>query len=122
MDAQQAVDYLQPEKWQNTSVNVKLDFLKQIQSNIALHMDELVQADNKTRGVSPDDPATRHQAGTAASVSPIASNVSACIDIYKLLAKGEMPKPANIKRVTDDIYDVQVAPLNSKDKMLAGDS
>ena len=122
MDAKQAVDCLQVEKWQNTPVNMKLGFLKKIQSNIALHMDELVQADNAARGVSPDNPATRHQTGTAATVSPIASNVSACIDIYKLLAKGEMPKPANIKHVADDIYDVQVAPLNSKDKMLAGDS
>ena len=42
MDAKQAVDCLQAEKWQNTLVDVKLDFLKQIQKNIALHIDELV--------------------------------------------------------------------------------
>ncbi|HBD11793.1 MAG TPA: hypothetical protein DCZ13_06570 [Porticoccaceae bacterium] len=122
MDAKLAIDCLQPGKWQNTPVNVRQDLLKQIQNNIVLYMDELVVADNKVRGVSPSDPATRHMAGTAATISPIASNVAACIDIYKLLAKGQMPKPPSIKKIRDGLYDVRVAPLNTKDRMLAGDS
>lgn len=122
MDAKQAIECLDPAKWQSTPADVRLDLLKQIQNHIALHMGELSAADNQVRGVSPDDPATRHMAGTAATVSPIASNVATCIDIYNLLVKGEMPRPASITQVGEGLYDVQVAALNAKDRMLAGDS
>ena len=122
MDAHHAIDCLDPEKWRNTPADIRLHILKQIQTNIAQHMDELTAADNKVRGISPDDPATRHMAGTAATVSPIASNVAACIDIYNLLIKGQMPQPARIKQVGENLYDVEVAALNLKDKILAGDS
>lgn len=122
MDAKQAVDQLDPAKWQNTPAGIRLDILKQIQGNITRYIDELSAADNKVRGVSPSDPATRHMAGTAATVSPIASNVATCIDIYNLLIKGQMPRPASIRQVGEGLYDVQVAALNIRDKMLAGDS
>ncbi len=122
MDAKQAIDCLSPEKWHSTPPDVRLDLLKQIQNNIDLYMAELSAADNKVRGVSPDDPATRHMAGTAATVSPIASNVATCIDIYKQLIKGQLPQPANIRQIGGGLYDVQVSALNTKDKLLAGDS
>ena len=122
MDAKQAVDCLDPTKWRNTSAKARLDLLKQIQHNIARHIEELSAADNKVRGVSPSDPATRHMAGTAATVSPIASNVATCIDIYDLLIKGQMPQPVSINRVGEGLYDAQVAALNFRDRMLAGDS
>ena len=94
MNAKQAVDWVDPIKWRNTSAEKKLEFLKQIQQQIKTYQDELSQAELDMHGLKRDDDANLHQVGEfMQGLVPIANNVVACIDVYKNLMKGAMPQP-----------------------------
>lgn len=120
MDAVQAINQLDPQQWQKTSAEQKLKLLRQIQSNLDHYRDELVRADCEMKRLSVNDPVNAHQVGTAiqSTLIPFASNVAACIDIYQGLLRGEMPKPLKVIPVGNDLYDIQVFPIQSKDKFL----
>ncbi len=120
MNAKQAVNWLDPQKWQNTSVLEKLNLLKQIRYNLKRYMFDLVQADCEMKGIDTRDKNTFHMQAVSwqGTIVPIASNVSSCIKIYEGLVKGIMSKPLKIKRLKDDLYDAEVFPKYIKDKIL----
>ncbi len=123
MQAQQAIDWLDQAKWKTASAKIKLDFLKQIQDNIETYSDDLLKSDCEMKGLSITDNNNAHQIGTAlqSTIMPIASNVTACIDLYESLIKHKMPAPLSIKKIGGDLYDVLVFPIQIKDKILYGD-
>jgi hypothetical protein len=119
MDAKQAVDWVDPVKWRNTSAERKLEFLKEIQQRIKTYQDELIQAELDMHGLKRDDDENVHQIGEfMQGPVPIANNVVACIKLYESLVKGKVPQPIKIEQVTDDLYDVHVSPRNAMDRML----
>ncbi|MDP8259932.1 MAG: aldehyde dehydrogenase family protein [Candidatus Gygaella obscura] len=120
MNAKQAVDWLDPEKWQKTPAREKLNLLKQIQSNIKLYMQELVQADCEVKNITLGNKDTLHMEaiGWQGTIVAVASNISACIKLYEALVRGKMPEPVRIEKIANDLYDVEVFPRYIKDKLI----
>lgn len=116
----EAVDRLDPHKWKETSAEKKLEFLKKIRENINIYFDRLVDADCGMKGITRGDPDNLHQEGTAIQsvIVPVASNISACIDLYEHLVEGKMPEAIKTEEVSPDLYDVTVFPRDLKDKIL----
>jgi acyl-CoA reductase-like NAD-dependent aldehyde dehydrogenase len=123
MNAKQAVDWVDPVKWKNTSAEKKLALLKEIRERIKTHLDELVQADCDMKGITRGDKTTAHLEAIAMQtvVVAVASNVAASIGLCESLVKGEMPQPVKIEKVTDDLYDIHVWPRSTMDRMMYAD-
>ena len=122
MNAKQAVDWVEPIKWQNTSAERKLEFLREIQQRIKTYQDELFQAELDMHGLQRDDDDKAHMVALAMQgLAPIATNVVGCIEVYESLVKGEMPQPIKIEQVNDALYDVHVFPRSAIDRMLHAD-
>ncbi len=123
MKANEALDWVEPEKWRKTSAKEKLRLLKEVQQSIERQWPKLVEADCRMKKLTPNESSNIHQVGTSmqATVVPLASNVSACIDVYQLLMKGEMPQPKETHKVADGLYDLVVFPIQAKDKLLNSD-
>ncbi len=120
MNPQQAIDMLDPNKWKATSAQRKLELLKQIRKNLKVYMQELFDAECQAKNIKHGNKDTLHMEYGALQtlITPIASNVSVCIELYKSLIKGKMPGPISIEKVTDDLYDVCVFPKYPQDKFL----
>ena len=53
-----------------------------------------------------------------ATVVPVANTLTACIELYEYLLKGEMPAAASVVAVDDSRFDVQVFPTTRRDRFL----
>ncbi|TZF93497.1 aldehyde dehydrogenase family protein [Chryseobacterium panacisoli] len=120
MTAQEAFNQLDPKKWAETSVVEKLHLLEEVQNNLKKYADDLGTSDQKMKNTIMGEDIYTHAESVFATAVPLAGNVSACIQLYESIAKGEMPKPLNITKVDDDTYDVHVFPMDAKDKVLSG--
>jgi aldehyde dehydrogenase family protein len=120
MTPKEAVDWLDPTSWKETTAAEKLALLRQVRENLSRHTDELVQADCEMKGIRHGDEDNIHQEGTAiqSCVLPVGGRINACIDLYESLVDGKMPGPIGIARVDAERYDVHVFPRHAKDKVL----
>ena len=123
MNPIKAVDWLNLKKWHDTSLEQRLELILEVQANLQTHWQALADADCAMKGLDPNDKDNAHQVAVAlqATVIPLASNLSACIEIYKKLINGKLPEPVSIREVAGNRYDIQVFPVERKDKMLYGD-
>ena len=120
MDAQEAFDQLDPQKWAKTPAHERLHFLEQVRSNLKEHALELAEADTKMKNDLMGEEIFRLPESKISTAVPVANTLSACILLYESILKGKMPEPASVTKVKDGIYDIEVIPLNTKDKMMAG--
>ncbi|MEU4237680.1 hypothetical protein [Actinoplanes sp. NPDC026619] len=65
MEALEAVDWVDPDRWRATPPAERLRLLRLVQANIDRHFDELVAADCHAKGIDPANPADAHQLGTS---------------------------------------------------------
>ena len=123
MTAKEAIDWLDPTKWKNTSAEVKLDLLKQVRENLRVHMEDLARADSEMKGIPHDDPSHSFQAGLAYQTTtlPVGGTLSACITLYESLVEGKMLEPLEIHKVSGDRHDILVFPYSGLDKTMYAD-
>ncbi|MBX7210258.1 MAG: aldehyde dehydrogenase family protein [Verrucomicrobiaceae bacterium] len=121
MNAHQAIDWVDADKWRKTSAREKLELLKTLQKRIKEYQSALYEAELTLHKIDKDDPSQLHRSGYA-RIAPIgiAKNVAICIEVYESLVKGEMPKPMEVKKVGDGLYDAYVFPHTKMDKLLNG--
>ncbi|WP_405537635.1 aldehyde dehydrogenase family protein [Streptomyces sp. NBC_00075] len=122
MKATEAVDWVDPARWQATPAAERLRLLRLVQANIDRHFDELVSADCRAKGIDPANPADAHQVGTSVQrvLVPLPSNVAAAIDLYEGLVRGRPLQPLAVTPVGDGRFDVRVSP-RGRDRLLGGD-
>jgi acyl-CoA reductase-like NAD-dependent aldehyde dehydrogenase len=121
MKAKQAIDNLDPQKWAATSVAERLHLLEEVRENMKTYADELAASDTRMKNGIMGESLFTDALSMVATVMPLGSTVSTCIDLYESLVKGEMPKPIDITRVKDGLYDILVFPKQAKDKILYAD-
>ncbi len=121
MNAKDAVDHLNPQKWRDTSAARKLQLLKRIRENLAAYKYELARADNDAKNNLIGEKLVPLPESLLSTVYPVASMVSACIDLYESLLKGKMPEPLSVTKGDGILYDIGVFPRTGKDKVLFGD-
>lgn len=121
MKANQAITQLQAQQWADTTALEKLTLLKKVIENIKIYGHELAESDTQMKNALLEEHLFSEQESLAATVMPVATTVSACIDLYTALVKGKMLQPIAIKKVTEDLYDIHVFPQNHKDKIIYAD-
>jgi len=120
MDAQTAFNYLEPENWANTSVIERLDLLEQIQTNLKNYAHELGESDANMKNEHLGEALVSQEEGMGATVLAMGNTLTGIHHLYESLAHGEMPKPLSIKKIADNLHEVEVYPIYRKDKLLAG--
>ena len=120
MTAQEAYDHLDPQKWAATSIQERLRLLEEVRGNLKQYAKELAEADTFMKNTLMGEAIFRNPESMIATAVPIANTLSACIQLYESLMQGEMPKPEKITQISADIYDVEVKPLDAKDRIIAG--
>lgn len=120
MDATQAIDYLDPQKWEKTSVQERLDLLKRVLQNLGPHIEKFAASDSNMKKIPAEGDQYRYlnALGYQATIVPMGTLIAACIDLYESLIAGKMLGPLSIKKVADDLYDIHVFPQAMKDKLM----
>ncbi len=120
MKAQEAFDQLDPQKWSQTSIEQRLQILKQIQDNMEKYGDELAQADGDMKNGIIGDELYFHGFNIFGTLGPIAGSIGASVTLYESLQKGENLKSTKITQINDEIWDIQVFPHTKKERLMAG--
>ena len=120
MTAQEAFNRLEPEKWSQIPIPERLHMLEEVRDNLRQHAEELARADGTMKNKLMGEDLYSIGASMMATAVPIANTLTACIHLYEGLAKGKMPEAEHINKVNDKIYDVEVKPLDAKERLIAG--
>ncbi|MEO1516449.1 MAG: aldehyde dehydrogenase family protein [Bacteroidota bacterium] len=120
MTAQEAYNFVDPQGWAKTSIQQRFSLLRQIQKNLATHSKQLGRADARMKNGLIGQDAVSLGEGMGGTVMPMASTLMGIQRLYEALLKGKMPKPVSIQEIDDDLFEIQVFPISSKDKMIAG--
>ena len=119
MNSQQAVDNLEPGKWANTSISERLNLLKTVRENLKTYGESLARSDAEMKNTLMGENIYGIAESKLGTVVPIANTLTAAIDLYESLEKGEILKPIRIEKVADDEYRVQVFPHSAKERIWA---
>jgi len=120
MTAQEAFNSLDPLKWTKTSAVERLALLEQVQKNLKHYAKELGEVDAKMKNDLIGENITSTAEGMGTTVMPMAGTLMGIQHLYESLIKGEMPKPLHTEKVDNNLYEIQVFPMHSKDKLSAG--
>ena len=120
MTAQEAFNQLDSGKWAATPAHERLHLLEEVRSNLKVYAKELARADNDMKNNLMGEEIFREPESMISTAVPVANTLSACVHLYESILKGKMPEPVEIEKVKEGIYDIQVAPLDAKDKLMSG--
>ncbi|WP_181273822.1 aldehyde dehydrogenase family protein [Brevibacterium oceani] len=120
MNAQDAYNSLNSEKWAATSISDRLELLKQVQDNMLTHAMELGAADKQMRNDIVGEPQYLDGYGVFGTIGPMGGVVAATIDLYKSIAAGTMLTAKSTTPLGGDRYDVEVFPQTLKDRIAGG--
>ncbi len=121
MNATEAIDQLDPQKWTTTSPAERLRLLEEVRANLKKYGDDLAFADSKMKNGILGAPLFSYPMSKVATVVPMASTVSAAIILYESILDGKMPQPLSVEKVSEDLYDIYVFPQERKDKLMYAD-
>ena len=85
------------------------------------YANELAASDAKMKNGFMEETLFSDAESMVATVVPVANTVTACIELYESLVKGEMLQPISITEVKDGLYDIHVFPHHAKDKIMYAD-
>ena len=119
MTAQEAFNVLDPKAWANTSVLERLAVLEQVQQNLKKYAAELGEVDAKMKNDLIGENMTSTAEAMGSTVMPMANTLMGIHKFYESLVEGKMQEPLSIKEIDTDLFEVQVFPIHSKDKLTA---
>ena len=119
MTAQEAIKRLDPLSWSQTSVIERLSLIEQVQKNLKTYARALGEEDAKMKNSLIGENITSTEEGMGSTVMPMANTLMAIHKLYESLVQGKMPEPVSITEIKPDLYEVQVYPIHSKDKLVA---
>lgn len=123
MLAKAAIDRLEPETWAATSPVERLRLLKEVRANVGALGDALAASDTKMKNDRLGEDLYSIPMSKVGTAVPVANTLTACIDLYEHVVRGEMPKPISITKVRDGLHDIKVFPKSAKDRLMnAGQS
>lgn len=119
--ASHAIESLDPSNWQTMPVESKLSLLVKVRENIAQYATELAASDAAMKNEILAEPLYNEDESQMNTVVPMATAVSACIDLYQSIIDGKMMTGLSTNELEDDYYDVKVFPQLTKDKIMYAD-
>lgn len=120
MKAQAAFDQLDPAGWAATSPSERLALLKTIQDNLLKYAEELGAVDAKMKNELAGPGAVSQAEGIATTVNAMGNTLMGIVHLYEALVGGQMPAAKSSEKIGEDLYAVEVSPIHSKDKLIAG--
>ena len=121
MKSKEAIDHLDPQRWAETPAEERLHLLEQVRENLKRYGDELAASDTKMKNDLLGEELYSDPTSKIATVVPMANTIAAAIELYEGLVHGEMPKPLEVTKVADGLYDIKVFPSSAKDRLMYGD-
>ena len=119
MTAQEAFNHLDPARWARTLTIERLALLEKVQENLKIHAIALGEVDAKMKNDLIGENITSTAEGMGTTVMPMANTLMGIHKLYESLAEGKMPEPRSIVEIDTDLFEVQVFPIHSKDKLAA---
>lgn len=119
--AAQAIEQLDQNRWATTSVEKRLNLLFQVRENIKRYAQELAASDAKMKNQLLGETLYNAEESQMNTVVPMASAISACIDLYESIQSGKMLKGISEHKVDGEYVDVKVFPQQTKDKIMYAD-
>lgn len=120
MTAQEAFNQLDPKAWAETSVVERLALLEEVRKNLKTYAKELGAEDARMKNELIGENITSVAEGMGATVMAMANTLMGIHHLYESLVNGEMPDAISTKKIGDNLFEVEVYPVHSKDKLSAG--
>lgn len=120
MTAQEAFNQLDPQQWAQTSLVERLAMIEKIQENLKNFAKALGKKDAKMKNKLIGEKITSTSEGMGTTVMPMGNTLLGIHQLYESLMHGKMPKPVSTKKIGENLYEVEVYPVHSKDKLAAG--
>ena len=120
MTAREAYESLDPKAWADTTILQRLALLEEVQKNLKVYAPELGKVDAKMKNDLIGAQMTSSSEGMGTTVMPMANTLMGIHRTYESLAENKMPDAISIKEINPDLFEVQVFPIHSKDKLAAG--
>ena len=120
MTAQEAYNQLEPNTWAGTSIVERLALLEQVQKNLKEYAKELGAEDAKMKNELIGENITSTAEGMGSTVMPMANTLMGIHKLYESLVDGKMTEALSIQEIDTDLFEVEVYPIHSKDKLAAG--
>ncbi|MEL6612462.1 MAG: aldehyde dehydrogenase, partial [Bacteroidota bacterium] len=99
MNAEEAIDWVDPQRWAATPPAERLHLLEQVRANLKRFGEELGAADARMKNGLIGEDAYSVPLSTFGTVVIMANTVTAAIDVYEGLVHGEMPTPLSVTNV-----------------------
>jgi hypothetical protein len=119
MIAQEAFKKLDPHRWAKKSVKDRLELIKQVQKNLISYSDKLGETDAKMKNELIGENAVSKSDGIASTIIPMANTLMGIRHLCESLVKDKMPEPLSTEQIADNLYEIHVFPIFSKDKLVA---
>ena len=120
MTAKEAYNQLDPQGWVNTTIPERLHLLEEVRERMKAYAKELAAADTTMKNNLMGEQIFTDEVSMMGTVVPVANTLTACIHLYESLAKGKMPEAEKVTRINEGIYNVEVKPLDAKERLIAG--
>ena len=120
MDAQTAFDTLDPNAWARTSAAERLSLIETVQDNLLAFAEELGTVDAAMKNDLAGAGAVSLAEGIATTVNAMGNTLMGIRHLYEALVDGKMPAPNGVRKIGEDLWEIDVYPLHAKDKLLAG--
>ncbi|WP_196893108.1 aldehyde dehydrogenase family protein [Aureivirga marina] len=119
MTAQEAFDFVDAKKWKETTIYERLYLLEEIRENLKEYAEELGKSEAKMKNKLAEEEIYRIPECMVGIVYPIATIINACIHLYESISRGKMPEAEKISQISDSIYDIELHPLDAKEKVFS---
>lgn len=121
MKTNDAITHLDAQKWADTSPAERLALLEAVRENLKRLGDDLAALDTAMKNGQMGEEIYTDPFSKIVTVVPMANTVSAAIEVYEDIVHGKMPEPISITKAGDDLSDIAVFPIHTKDKLMNGD-
>ena len=120
MLAQAAYDHLDSASWASTGAVERLSLIEAVQDNLLNYAEELGEVDAQMKNDLAGPDAVSLSEGIATTVNAMGNTLMGIRHLYESLVNGEMPAPNGVRKIGEDLYEIDVFPIHRKDKMLSG--
>src|SRR5210317_1824173 len=101
MNAIDAYNHIDTQKWANTSIPERLHLMEEIRANIKDHFNDLGASDRKMKNNLIGEEMFSMSEAILNTVVPVANTVTACIHLYESLLKEEMLSPIAVNKIDE---------------------
>ena len=118
MNADDALNHVDPEVWAATGPGKRLQLLEAVRENLAVMRGDLCAADTNMKNQRIGEEIYNDTISLGTTVLPIGGMINGILSVYESILHGRMPEPEKVIQVSDDLWDIYTRRLSAKERLM----